>query len=334
MRLINSLIRTLVFIVLAAAILAGGWLAYFLNTPLSIDTYPKIFSLRQGSTLKAVSRQLVNQGVLPEPWSFWLLARATGHGSDIKAGSYQLTEPLTPMLLLDKLVKGDFHLSVVTVIEGWTFKQMRDALDRNENLQHDTQGMSEQQILQKLGIQATHAEGLFFPDTYFAALGSSDLIILKQAHAVLKRHLDEAWAERAADLPYQSPYEALIMASLVEKETGHESDRPMIAGVFVNRLKKGMRLQTDPAVIYGLGEHYDGNLRKADLTTDTPYNTYTRAGLTPTPIALPGLHALQAALNPARTDALYFVARGDGSSHFSATLDEHNRAVNKYIRGK
>ncbi len=329
-----GLLSWLALLIVAAALLAGGWFAWFLNTPLTLKQTPQIVTVRQGSTLKAASRQLYRQGLLPEPWSFWLYARLMGMGSEIKAGSYQLTEPLTPPQLLEKLVYGDFHLSVVTVIEGWRFRQMRAALAQNSNLQHDSANLSDAELLQKLGIGQTHAEGLFFPDTYFAALGSSDLQILKTAHATMQKHLQAAWDERAPDLPYRSPYEALIMASIVEKETGRDADRNLVAAVFVNRLRKGMRLQTDPTVIYGLGDRFDGNLRKIDLQTDTPYNTYTRGGLPPTPIALPGLKSLHAALNPANSEALYFVAKGDGSSHFSTTLTEHNRAVNQYIRGR
>ena len=330
----SSLISTLLFLLAAQAIALGGWFAWFLNTPLKLKQLPQVFTVRQGSTLKAASRQLYNQGVLPEPWSFWLYARVMGMGREIKAGSYQLTEPVTPPQLLEKLVSGDFHLSVVTVIEGWSFKQMRAALNQNLNLQHDSQNLSDAELLHKLGLNYAHAEGLFFPDTYFAALGSSDLLILKRAHETMQKHLQAAWEERAPGLPYRNPYEALVMASIVEKETGRDADRNLVAAVFVNRLKKGMRLQTDPTVIYGLGDKFDGNLRKIDLLTDTPYNTYTRNGLPPSPIALPGLKSLHSALNPANSNALYFVARGDGSSHFSSTLTEHNRAVNQYQRGR
>ncbi|MEN9455446.1 MAG: hypothetical protein RL210_965 [Pseudomonadota bacterium] len=330
----SRLLSMLLYLTLLAGILLGGWFAWFLNTPLNLKQLPQIFTVRTGSTLKAASRQLANQGILPEPWSFWLFARVMGKGSEIKAGSYQITEPITPPQLLEKLVSGDFHLSVVTVIEGWSFKQMRAALNQNLNLQHDSQHLSDAELLHKLGLNYAHAEGLFFPDTYFAALGSSDLQILKRAHQTMQKHLQAAWAERAPGLPYRNPYEALIMASIVEKETGRDADRNLVAAVFVNRLKKGMRLQTDPTVIYGLGDKFDGNLRKIDLLTDTPYNTYTRGGLPPSPIALPGLKSLHSALNPANSNALYFVARGDGSSHFSSTLTEHNRAVNQYQRGR
>jgi UPF0755 protein len=232
--------------------------------------------------------------------------------------------------LLDVITKGQVSQSQISVIEGWTFKQFRAAVNENPDVKHTTQALSDAEILQQIGARETHAEGLFFPDTYFFAAGSNDVLIFKRAYQTMLQHVATAWAERAADLPLRNPYEALILASIVEKETGTASDRNMIAGVFVNRLRKGMLLQTDPTVIYGIGDQYDGNIRKRDLVTDTQYNTYTRAGLTPTPIALPGAAALQAALHPAKTDALYFVARGDGSSKFSSSLSEHNRAVNQY----
>jgi UPF0755 protein len=256
--------------------------------------------------------------------------RLLGRASQIKAGSYLLEHPVTPLELLEVLAKGEVIPQQVSVIEGWTFKQLRATLDAEPDLKHDTAGLSDAEVLQRIGATEAHPEGLFFPDTYNFAAGSSDLAVLKRAYQSMQQHLQEGWAGREAGLPLKSPYQALILASIVEKETGTPEDRPMIAGVFINRLRKGMLLQTDPTVIYGLGSKFDGNLRKRDLLADTPYNTYTRAGLTPTPIALPGLAALQATLHPAQTDALYFVARGDGSSHFSGSLNEHNRAVNKY----
>jgi UPF0755 protein len=209
---------------------------------------------------------------------------------------------------------------------------MREAIAAHTHLKHDTASLSEKELLAKVAPNFEHAEGLFFPDTYLFAKGASDLQVYRQAHAMMMKKLDDGWAKRAQGLPYKSPYEALIMASIVEKETGQKSERNMIAGVFVNRLKRGMLLQTDPTVIYGMGDAYQGNIRKRDLQTDTPYNTYTRAGLPPTPIALPGVASLTAALDPARTDSLYFVSRGDGTSHFSSNLNEHNQAVNKFQR--
>ena len=209
---------------------------------------------------------------------------------------------------------------------------MRQAIAEHPALKHDTVQLPDNELLEKVAPDYKFPEGLFFPDTYLFAKGVSDLQIYKQAHAVLLKRLNESWGKRNPSLPYKTPYEALIMASIVEKETGQKSERDMIAGVFINRLKRGMLLQTDPTVIYGMGEQYKGQIRKRNLQTDTPYNTYTRAGLPPTPIALPGAAALAAALNPAKTESLYFVSRGDGTSHFSGNLDDHNRAVNKYQR--
>jgi UPF0755 protein len=250
--------------------------------------------------------------------------------AQIKAGKYTLTHAVTPGQLLDMLTKGEATLAAVSVIEGWTFKQFRAAVNANPDLAHDTLELSDTEILQRIGASETQAEGLFFPDTYYFSVGSSDLPLFKRAYQTMQQRLQTAWLARAPGLPLQTPYQALTLASIVEKETGAASDRDKIAAVFVNRLRKGMMLQTDPSVIYGMGEHFDGNLHKRDLVADTPYNTYTRAGLTPTPISLPGLAALQATLHPAPIDALYFVARGDGSSEFSNNLAAHNRAVNQY----
>jgi UPF0755 protein len=265
---------------------------------------------------------------------FGVLARVTGKASQIKAGSYELKPDTTPRRLLSQLVRGEFAQESLTIIEGWTFRQMRQAVDAAPNLRHESSKLSDKELLAKVAPEAKYAaaEGLFFPDTYLFAKNSSDLQIYRQAHEMMMKRLKAAWEKREPNLPYTEPYQALIMASLVEKETGQKSERGMIAGVFVNRLKTGMLLQTDPTVIYGMGDKYDGKIRKKDLETDTPYNTYTRAGLPPTPIALPGVESLAAALSPAKTDALYFVSRGDGTSHFSVNLNEHNKAVNQYQR--
>jgi UPF0755 protein len=263
-----------------------------------------------------------------------LLARVTGKSTKLKAGSYELKPGTTPLRLIEQLVRGEFAQESLAIIEGWTFKQMRQAIAEHPSLKHDTVKWSDQELLAKVAPDYKYPEGLFFPDTYLFAKGSSELQIYKQAHAALLKRLNEAWEQRDTSLPYKTPYDALIMASIVEKETGFKSDRDKVAGVFVNRLKRGMLLQTDPTVIYGMGDKYQGKIRKRDLETDTPYNTYTRAGLPPTPIALPGSASLAAALRPAQTDALYFVSRGDGTSHFSNSLDEHNRAVSKYLLGR
>ena len=314
---------------LAAALVFLGWMGYFATQPLALQASPLDFTVKAGSTLRSASRQIEEAGVAMPAWQFTLLGRALGKAAEIKAGSYQLAEGVTPLKLLEKLTRGDVTQAEIVLLEGWTFRQMRAALDAHAHVRHDTAGLTERQIMEKLGAEGT-AEGRFFPDTYLFAKGSSDLEVLKRSYRQMEKLLLTEWGRRQANLPYASPYEALIMASIVEKETGQSQDRAQIASVFINRLKKGMLLQTDPTVIYGLGERFDGNLRKRDLQADGPYNTYTRTGLPPTPIAMPGLASIQATLNPVRTDAYYFVARGDGSSQFSRTLEEHNRAVAKY----
>lgn len=322
--------RRIVVKVILLVLLAASLMTYYAYTPLVLPATPFEFDLKQGRSLKASARDMQQAGLLNQDWPFVWLARLLGKSTQIKAGNYMLKYPVTPLELLDKITKGEYSQRQITVIEGWTFKQLRAALNANRYVAHDTLALSDTQIMQRLGVPESHPEGLFFPDTYGFAAGTSDLTILEQAYQTMQQRLQVAWTARAAALPLQTPYQALILASIVEKETGAAADRGMIAGVFVNRLRKGMLLQTDPTVIYGLGDKFDGNLRKRDLLTDTAYNTYTRAGLTPTPIALPGAAALQAALHPAQTDALYFVARGDGSSQFSSNLAEHNRAVNRY----
>jgi len=263
---------------------------------------------------------------------FEALARGLGRAQAIKAGSYEFSRALTPLELLDKLTRGDVRQAELRFVEGWTLRQVRQALDASDHLRHDSSEMDEDALRAAIGATEPQLEGLLFPDTYLFAKGSSDIAVLRRAYHAMQRHLAAEWQARNANLPYQTPYEALIMASIIEKETGQAVERDLIAGALVNRLRIGMRLQTDPTVIYGLGESFDGNLKKIHLLTDGPYNTYTRAGLPPTPIAIPGLASLRAALQPAKTDALYYVARGDGSSQFSRTLEDHNRAVNRYQR--
>lgn len=319
---------------MVVAIAGGGWIAHYLTTPTPLPTIPFEFNVKSGTTLRGVAQQLAQAGVVAQPFLFTWVARLSGKGTALKAGNYALEAALTPWDLLQKLTKGDVTQSEVKFIEGWTFQQMRQALDRAPGLQHETQALSPGEIMARLGFPDQHPEGRFFPDTYFFSSGMSDLALLARAHKLMQAQLDSAWRERAPNLPYATPDEALIMASIIEKETGQATERPMIAGVFINRLRIGMLLQTDPTVIYGLGESFDGNLRRRDLLTDTPYNTYTRAGLPPTPIAMPGLGALQAALQPAETKALYFVARGNGSHQFSSTLTQHNQAVNRYQRSQ
>jgi len=277
-------------------------------------------------------RQIARAGVPVNPLLLSVLARLTGKSAKLKAGHYELKPGTSPLALIDQLVRGEFAQESLVIIEGWTFRQMRQAIAAHPALKHDTLALSDAELLAKITSDYKQPEGLFFPDTYLFAKGASDLQVYRQAHALLEKRLEEAWARRDPSLPYKSPYEALIMASIIEKETGLKSERNMIAAVFVNRLKRGMLLQTDPTVIYGMGDKFQGNIRKRDLETDTPYNTYTRRGLPPTPIALPGAESLAAALNPADSDVLYFVSKGNGSSHFSNSLSEHNRAVDKYQR--
>jgi UPF0755 protein len=326
MRVIKELSMWLLFLLLIVA----GLFAYYANSPIPLERTPFEFSLKQGSSLKSAARKIQQSGGLNNEGLFVLLARGLGKAKQIKPGNYQLEHEVTPLQLLNIISKGRVEQSSLTIIEGYTFKELRAVMNAEPTLRHDSAPLSDAEILKRIGAGETVAEGLFFPDTYNFASGSSDIIVLKRAYQLMQRQLQENWNKRDAGLPFDTPYQALILASIVEKETGQPGDRPMIASVFINRLRKNMRLQTDPSVIYGMGDKFDGNLRKRDLTLDTPYNTYTRKGLTPTPIALPGLAAIQATLHPAPSRALYFVARGDGSSQFSSTLIEHNNAVNHY----
>ena len=312
---------------------------WWLDQPLRMDQHVVELEIEPGTSPRGVAQAIVDAGmgvgIRPDVdrqlLYYWF--RLSGKDRQIRAGNYEIAAGTTPRSLLQKLVRGEESLRAITFVEGWTFRQMRVAIAKDEFLKQDTAGMSEADIMQALGMSGLAAEGRFFPDTYTYAKGSSELAVLRRAAHAMSRHLQEAWALRAPDTPLKNADEALILASIVEKETGRGSDRPEIAGVFINRLRIGMLLQTDPTVIYGIGEAFDGNLRRIHLRTDTPWNTYTRAGLPPTPIAMPGKASLLAAVQPARTRAYYFVARGDGSSHFSATLEEHNRAVNRYQRG-
>jgi UPF0755 protein len=327
------LIRNFFALIILLALASGGAFVYWAQQPIIEGGQQVIeFTIRPGSGLRSSTQQIAAAGVPVNPTLLALLARATGKSGKLKAGSYELKPGTTPLKLVNQLVRGEFAQESLSIIEGWTFQQMRDAIAAHPALKHDTAQWSNQELLAKITPDFRVAEGLFSPDTYLFAKGSSDLQIYKQAHALLLKRLNDGWVKRDPALPYKSPYDALIMASIVEKETGQKSERDMIAGVFINRLKLGMLLQTDPTVIYGMGDRYQGQIRKRDLLTDTPYNTYTRAGLPPTPIALPGAAALTSALNPAPTDALYFVSRNDGTSEFSGNLDDHNRAVNKYQR--
>ncbi len=314
---------------------ASGILFLFLKQELTFNPAPLAYDLKSGSTLRGVARDLAAMGVMTTPGSallFEATGRLRGDATHIKSGNYEFESPTTPLKLLQKMTRGDATQSAVRFIDGWSFKQVRLALDTHEALKHDTKDMTSQAIARALGIPDAQPEGWIFPETFYFSRGSSDLAVLKRAHRLMQNHLNAQWNKRAADLPLATPYEALILASIIEKETGKAADRAMVASVFVNRLRINMRLQTDPTVIYGMGDEYTGVIRRRDLQADTPWNTYTRAGLPPTPIAMPGLAAIQAALNPADSKMLYFVARGDGSSQFSRTLDEHNAAVYKYLR--
>lgn len=306
--------------------------AWWLNRDLNMDAATADLSIDPGTSVRGVVQAVQAAGVDVDPNLLYWWFRLSGQARQIKAGSYEVQRGATPLSLLRKLVRGEEALRVLTLVEGWNFTQLRAALARAEHLKPDSQGLSGSAIMAQLGRPELHPEGRFYPDSYTYAKGSSDLALLKRAMRAMDRRLEAAWSQRLADTPLKSANEALILASIVEKETGRAADRAMIAGVFVNRLRVGMPLQTDPSVIYGLGDGFDGNLRKRDLLRDTPWNTYTRGGLPPTPIAMPGKAALLAVVQPAPTKALYFVARGDGSSQFSSSLEEHNRAVNKYQR--
>lgn len=324
----NLFIVTLLVVLLLAAVFAS-----LLCSPIALPREQIEFTIAPGSSLRVAVREIAAAGAEIDPWMLVLVARWLRVETSIKAGSYAIERGVTPLDLLRKLTRGDVTQSELAFIEGWTFRQMRERLDAHPDLRHDTTGLSEADLMRRIGAPEEAAEGLFFPDTYLFAKRSSDVDLLARARRAMQRHLGREWQARAEGLPYRDPYQALIMASIIEKETGRGEDRSLIAGVFVNRLRREMLLQTDPTVIYGLGERFDGKLHKSDLLSDTPYNTYTRSGLPPTPIAMPGLASVQAAMHPARTEALYFVARGDGSSHFSRTLDEHRQAVTRYQKG-
>ncbi len=326
-----SLIRKFLALLAAGSFGLAAYAAWYALTPLAVAQFPAGFNITPGSGLRAAARQIEDGGISLGRRQFELLVRILGRSQDIKAGSYELAAAVNPLELLEKITRGDVTQAELALIEGWTFRQVRAAMERNVALRGDSRGLSDADILKRLGAAETHPEGLFFPDTYLFGKGSSDFDVLGRAYRLMQAQLRREWEARDASLPYRTPYDALIMASVIEKETGRAADRDMVSGALLNRLRIGMRLQADPTVIYGLGAEFDGNLRKRDLLQDGPYNTYTRTGLPPTPIAMPGLAALRAALHPAKTQALYYVSRGDGSSQFSRTLDEHNRAVAKHL---
>ena len=321
-------------LIVVSAALCSGALAWWLNQSMAMDAAALDLSVEPGTSVRGVAQAVSDAGVQVNPaWLYWWF-RLSGEARQIKAGSYEIERGSTPRSLLRKLVRGEESLRAVTLVEGWNFSQVRAALAKADQLSPESKGLPDYLVMKVLGAPGVAPEGRFFPDTYTYAKGSSDLAVLKRAMRAMDKRLQAAWSQRQSDSPLQTPEQALILASIVEKETGRGSDRALISGVFSNRLRIGMMLQTDPSVIYGMGAAFDGNLRRRDLQADTPWNTYTRSGLPSTPIAMPGAAALLAAVQPAPTKALYFVARGDGSSQFSNSLDEHNRAVNKYQRGQ
>ena len=325
---------TVVKWLLALALLLGGGAVWLVNQSLRLSGETVDLSIEPGTPVRAVAQLVSEAGVDVDPTLLYWWFRLSGQARLIRAGSYEIEADASPRSLLQKLVRGEEALRAVTLVEGWNFSQVRAALAKAEQLKPEAKGLPDYMIMKVLGRPGLHPEGRFFPDTYTYAKGSSDLAVLKRAMRAMDRNLAAVWRQRSPDAPLKTPEQALILASIVEKETGRPGDRSMIAGVFANRLRIGMMLQTDPTVIYGMGDAFDGNLRKRDLQADTPWNTYTRAGLPPTPIAMPGKSALLATVRPAASKALYFVARGDGSSEFSASLEEHNRAVNKYQRAR
>ncbi|HKX95304.1 MAG TPA: endolytic transglycosylase MltG [Methylibium sp.] len=327
----RALLRGLLLLALLAAA-AGAAVAWWLKQPLPLAGPSIRFTVEAGMSPREIAHGWVDAGVQTPELLLYEWFRWSGEARRIRAGTYEIGRGITPPGLLRKMVAGLTVQNTVRFVEGWTFRQLRAELATAADLKPTTRQMSDAELMRALGAPGVAPEGRFFPDTYSFAPGAPDLAVLRQAYAAMQRQLEEAWAARAPDTPLRNPDEALTLASIVEKETGTEADRALVAGVFSNRLRLGMALQTDPTVIYGLGERFDGNLRKRDLLADGPYNTYMRPGLPPTPIALPGKASLLAAVRPAPTKALYFVARGDGSSEFSENLADHNRAVNKYQR--
>ncbi len=322
------------FLLLVALAGTAGWLAWRAYTePLPLPTPSYAFEVRAGSPLSVVARELGAAGVIRYPFTLVALARMRGADRNIKAGSYEIEDGITLPRLLAKLTQGDVTQRSLVIVEGATFADVKRALRASPDVKNTVLDLADADLMARLGAPGVDPEGMFFPDTYFFVSGSTDVAILDRARKAMASRLAAAWEQRATGLPFAKPYDALVVASIVEKETGKAVDRPLIASVFVNRMRKNMRLQSDPTVIYGMGAAFDGNLRRRDLEADTPYNTYTRDGLPPTPIALPSQAAIDAVLNPPPTEYLYFVARGDGTSKFSATLLEHNRAVSKFQKG-
>ncbi|MCW8881206.1 MAG: endolytic transglycosylase MltG [Sedimenticola sp.] len=328
------MLHRLLGIIVLIGSFAAAWFLMTLNDfsemPLALPETGLIYELPAGSSLSAVAKDLEKQGYIKSALYFQLIARWDGQAGKIKAGEYQLDPGLTPRSLIDLFVAGKVKSHALTIVEGWTFRELLVAIKGHKSLKQTLEGLNDQEIMARLGYPETDPEGRFLPDTYHFPKGTTDIDFLKRAYNAMEQYLNNEWAKRETGLPLKTPYDALILASIVEKETGQETERPEIAGVFIRRLKKGMLLQTDPTVIYGMGERYKGNIRRRDLREDTPYNTYVHKGLTPTPISLPGAHAIHSVLHPGKGNSLYFVAKGDGYHQFSATLTEHNSAVKKY----
>ena len=318
---------------LLVLVLLGAVTTWWVMRPLTLTNPTVDISIEPQTTVRGIAQVVADSGVSVEPVFLYGFFRISGQSRKLRAGSYEISKGESVLDLLRKLSRGEESLKAVGLIDGWTFKQFRAALAKAPNLNHDSQGLSDAELMARLGKPGVAPEGRFFPDTYTYGKGASELRVMQRALNAMDKQLAAAWAKRDSSINLRTPDEALILASIVEKETGKESDRGMISSVFHNRLRINMPLQTDPTVIYGMGDAFDGNLRRADLKSDHAWNTYTRKGLPPTPIAMPGRNALRATLHPDTSNALYFVARGDGSSAFSETLEAHNAAVNRYQRG-
>ncbi len=319
----------LFLVFLTVVCLATG---FWVSRPLPMVSEVTDVSIEPQTSVRGIAKAVVAAGVDVNPNLLFAFFRLSGQSRSLRAGSYEISKGESALDLLRKLSRGEESLKAISLIDGWTFRQFRAALAKAEGLKHDAQGLSDDELMAKLGMPGVAPEGRFFPDAYTYGKGTSELRVMERAAKAMKQQLAAIWKQRNADIQLKTPDDALILASIVEKETGRESDRTTISRVFHNRLAIGMPLQTDPTVIYGMFDAFDGNLRRADLRNDHPWNTYTRKGLPPTPIAMPGRNALKAAVQPAASNALYFVAKGDGTSYFSATLDEHNAAVNRYQR--
>jgi UPF0755 protein len=333
---IKGMFKGLVGLVVLALALAAA-VYFWVQGPMPLrasSATPVDLTIAPGTSAKAIAQAVADAGVEASPTLLYAWFRLSGQSRLMRAGSYEIAPGTSPERLLSMLVRGEESLRTLTMVEGWNWRQVRQALAKAEHLVPDSRTLSDEVLMTQLGRPGVAPEGRFYPDTYSYTKGTSDMAVLQRAMKAMDKQLQHAWEARQPGVALQSPEQALILASIVEKETGKAQDRAQISGVFNNRLRIGMRLQTDPTVIYGLGEAFDGDLRRVHLTTDNPWNTYTRGGLPPTPIAMPGKASLLAAVQPAKTSAIYFVAKGDGSSHFSATLDEHNRAVNRYQRGQ